>query len=236
MEPIHVAFIMDGNGRWAKSRGLPRIEGHRNGVKRVNEIIDAALDLGLGAVTFYTFSMENWQRPAAEVNALMRLLANYLKSEMDRLHGKNIRFRAIGNLEKLPSEVQKLVFRFMELTKDNTGLMLTSALSYGSRTEIVNAVQSLMREGYRAEDINETVISAHMYTHGMPDPDLIIRTSGEMRISNFLLWQSAYAELYFTDTLWPDFGRQELIEALKDYEGRERRFGATSEQLGKVRN
>jgi undecaprenyl diphosphate synthase len=148
MEPIHVAFIMDGNGRWAKARGLPRIEGHRNGVKRVNEIIDAALDLGLGAVTFYTFSMENWQRPDAEVNALMRLLASYLRSEMERLSARNIRFRAIGNLEKLPSEVQKLLFRFMDLTRDNTGLILTSALSYGGRAGRDTAPRISTRRSY----------------------------------------------------------------------------------------
>ena len=228
MKIRHVALIMDGNGRWAKIKGLPRIEGHRNGVKRVNEIIDAALDQNLKAITFYTFSMENWQRPAAEVNSLMRLLSSYLKSEMERLHRKNINFRAIGNLEKLPLGVQKLLKKFEKLTKNNTGLILTSALSYGGRAEIINAAKKMIQAGLKAEDINEQVMESYLYTAGIPEPDLIIRTSGEMRLSNFLLWQSAYSEFYFTDTLWPDFGTEEFISAIHEYQGRERRFGALS--------
>jgi undecaprenyl diphosphate synthase len=222
----HVALIMDGNGRWAKLRGLPRIEGHRNGVKRVNEIIDAAINQKLKAITFYTFSMENWQRPKAEINALMRLLTNYIKSEMRRLHKQNIVFRAVGNIERLSSGVQKVLKDFEELTKHNTGLIVASALSYGGRAEIVNAAKNIIEKGLRAKDINEEVFESHLYTAGIPNPDLIIRTSGEMRLSNFLLWQSAYSEFYFTETLWPDFDRDEFISAIMEYQGRERRFGA----------
>ena len=227
----HVAIIMDGNGRWAEQRGLPRIEGHRNGVKKVNEIIDVSLEVNLKAITFYTFSMENWQRPAAEVNALMRLLSTYLKSEMQRLHEQNIIFRAIGDIDRLPAGVRKLIKSFEDLTINNTGLMLTSALSYGGRAEIVNTIKKITNKGIRAEDINEEVVGRNLYTAGIPDPDLIIRTSGEIRLSNFLLWQSAYAEFYFTETLWPDFGREEFISALSEYQGRERRSGALPEKI-----
>jgi undecaprenyl diphosphate synthase len=226
MKIRHVALIMDGNGRWAKHRGLPRIEGHRNGVKRVNEIIDAAIDQKLKAITFYTFSMENWQRPRAEVNALMQLLRTYIRTEMHRLHRKNIVFKAIGNIERLPRSVQKLLKEFEELTKNNSGLIVLSALSYGGRAEIVNAVKNIIEKGIKAEDVDEQVVASNLYTRGVPDPDLIIRTSGEMRLSNFLLWQSAYAEFYFTDTLWPDFGRKEFISAIQEFKTRERRFGA----------
>ena len=224
----HVALIMDGNGRWAKLRGLPRVEGHRNGVKRVNEIIDAAIDQKLKAVTFYTFSMENWQRPKAEINALMRLLKTFIKKEMHRLHKKNIVFRAIGSIERLPAGVRKLLKDFEELTKHNSGLIVASALSYGGRAEIVNALKNIMEKGIRAEEVDENILGLHLYTAGIPDPDLIIRTSGEMRLSNFLLWQSAYAEFYFTDTLWPDFGRDKFISALAECKSRERRFGGLS--------
>lgn len=221
----HVAFIMDGNGRWAKQRGLPRIEGHRNGVKRVNEIIDAAVELKLKAVTFYTFSMENWQRPKREVTALMNLLDKYLRSEMRRLHGMNIVFRAIGSIEKLPPGIRKLITEFEDLTRHNTGLILVSALSYGSRAEIIHAVRSIIRDGIPPEKVDEELVGSYLYTAGIPAPDLIIRTSGELRISNFLLWQGAYAELYFTNVFWPDFGREELIAALDEFRARERRFG-----------
>lgn len=235
MDIKHAAIIMDGNGRWAEMRGLPRIEGHRNGVKRVNEIIDASIEAGLKAVTFYTFSMENWNRPAAEVNALMRLLDKYLRGEMHRLHKLNIIFRAIGTIDKLPAGIQKLLHDFEELTKNNTGLIVTTALSYGGRTEIVSAVKKLVEKGVRPEYIDEKYFESFLYTVGIPDPDLIIRTSGEMRLSNFLLWQSAYAEFYFTETLWPDFGRAEFISAIQEYQGRERRFGALSERAKKVK-
>lgn len=221
----HVAFIMDGNGRWAKQRGLPRIEGHRNGVKRVNEIIDAAVELNLQAITFYTFSMENWQRPKREVSALMNLLEKYLRSEMRRLHGMNIVFRAIGSIEKLPPGIQKLISDFEHLTRHNTGLILVSALSYGSRAEIIHAVRGIIRDGIPPEKIDEKLMESYLYTAGIPAPDLIIRTSGELRISNFLLWQAAYAEFYFTNVFWPDFGREGLIAALDEFRARERRFG-----------
>jgi undecaprenyl diphosphate synthase len=228
----HVALIMDGNGRWAKQRGLPRIEGHRNGVKRVNEIIDTAVEIGLQAVTFYTFSIENWNRPATEVRALMRILDKYLRSEMNRLHKMNIVFRAVGNIEKLPDNIRKLLSDFEELTKNNTGLILSSALSYGSRAEIVAAVKKIIKNGVSSKDINEKLFESYLYTAGIPDPDLIIRTSGEMRLSNFLLWQAAYSEFYFTETLWPDFGRKEFIAAINEYKGRERRFGALTGKTG----
>jgi undecaprenyl diphosphate synthase len=228
----HVALIMDGNGRWAKQRGLPRIEGHRNGVKRVNEIIDTAVEIGLQAVTFYTFSIENWNRPVTEVRALMRILDKYLRSEMNRLHKMNIVFRAVGNIEKLPDNIRKLLSDFEGLTKHNTGLILSSALSYGSRAEIVAAVKKIIKNGVRGKEVDEKLFESYLYTAGIPDPDLIIRTSGEMRLSNFLLWQAAYSEFYFTETLWPDFGRKEFIAAINEYKGRERRFGALTGKTG----
>lgn len=222
----HIAIIMDGNGRWAEQRGLSRIEGHREGVRRVDDIIDAALEHKLKALTLYVFSMENWKRPGKEVNALMSILERYLKSEMKRLSEKNIVFRAIGSIERLPERIKKLIKDFEQLTHKNTGLILTGALSYGSQEEIVNAVRQVIREGLSPDAINEKSFENYLYTAGLPNPDLIIRTSGEMRLSNFLLWQAAYSELYFTETHWPDFGRQEFISALEEYEKRERRFGA----------
>ncbi|MBI5675579.1 MAG: isoprenyl transferase [Nitrospirae bacterium] len=230
MKIKHVAIIMDGNGRWARQKGLPRIQGHREGVKRVNEIVEVSIEKKLKALTFYTFSMENWQRPKAEVNALMRLLSVYLKSEMKRLVDKNVVFRAIGDIKKLPDGVQKLIMDFETLSKNNTGLLLTSALSYSGREEIVNAVKNMLSNDVRPEKVDEKMLESYLYTAGIPDPDLIIRTSGEMRLSNFLLWQSAYAEFYFTNTLWPDFGREKFISAIKEYQGRERRFGGLTEK------
>jgi undecaprenyl diphosphate synthase len=230
MKIKHVAIIMDGNGRWARQKGLARIQGHREGVKRVNEIVEVSIEKKLKALTFYTFSMENWQRPRAEVNALMRLLSVYLKSEMKRLVDKNVVFRAIGDIKKLPDGVQKLIRDFERLSKNNTGLLLTSALSYSGREEIVNAVKNMLSNNVRPEKVDEKMLESYLYTAGIPDPDLIIRTSGEMRLSNFLLWQSAYAEFYFTNTLWPDFGREEFISAIKEYQGRERRFGGLTEK------
>jgi len=226
MKINHVALIMDGNGRWAGQRGLPRIEGHREGIKRVNDIIETSIEQGLRAVTFYTFSMENWQRPKREVNALMKFLSTYLKSEMKRLVKMNVVFRAIGDLERLPKGIQKMLKDFESLSKDNTGLMLTSALSYSGRDEIVMVVKRMLANDVRPEDADERLFESYLYTAGIPNPDLIIRTSGEMRLSNFLLWQSAYAELYFTETLWPDFGKDEFISAIKEFQGRDRRFGA----------
>ncbi len=222
----HVAIIMDGNGRWAELRGLSRVEGHREGVKRVGEIIDASNELKLEALTLYVFSMENWQRPTDEVRALMGLLSLYLRREMKKLAKDNIIFRAIGNIEKLPREIQTLLREFEKLTTNNTGLLLTSAISYGGREEILKAVRRMVEEGLKPEEINENIFGNYLYTKGLPDPDLIIRTSGEMRLSNFLLWQSAYSELYFTETMWPDFRKDEFVTAIREYQKRERRFGA----------
>nr|MBC8414369.1 di-trans,poly-cis-decaprenylcistransferase [bacterium] len=188
MKIRHAAIIMDGNGRWAQSRGWSRIKGHRNGVKRVNECIDTAIEMGLEAITFYTFSMENWQRPPAEVNALMKILSAYLKSEMKRLNSLNIVFRAVGRIDRLPSSVRKLIDQFEELTRNNTGLIVSSALSYGGRAEIVDAVKKMVTEGIEVEAVSDEMLESHLYTKGLPDPDLIIRTSGAMRLSNFLLW------------------------------------------------
>jgi undecaprenyl diphosphate synthase len=226
MKINHVAVIMDGNGRWAEQKGLSRIEGHREGVRRVGEIIDTSIELKLKALTLYTFSMENWLRPKIEVDALMTILRNYLKSEMKKLASDNIVFRTIGNVEKLPKNIQKLLKEFEHLTRNNTGLYLTSALSYGSKEEIVRAVKNILKKGLNPEEIDEKTFGKYLYTAGLPDPDLIIRTSGEMRLSNFMLWQAAYAEFYFTETLWPDFGRNEFMSAVKAYQRRERRFGA----------
>jgi len=226
MKLKHVAIIMDGNGRWANQRGLPRIEGHKEGIKRVNEIIDAAIEYGLTAITFYTFSMENWQRPRREVNALMSLLQRYLNSEMQRLIDKGIMFRAIGDTKLLPDGVQRLLKRFEERSRDNRGLIVISALSYGGRDEIINAVRRIITDGINPEEVDKRLFEKYLYTSGIPEPDLIIRTSGEMRLSNFLLWQSAYSEFYFTKTLWPDFGRDEFFYALRICSKRERRFGA----------
>ncbi|MEF9426255.1 MAG: isoprenyl transferase [Candidatus Mariimomonas ferrooxydans] len=222
----HVAIIMDGNGRWAELRGLSRIEGHREGVKRVDEIISAANELKLKALTLYAFSMENWQRPRSEVDALMSLLNFYLRDEMKKFVRDNVIFRAIGELERLPESTKRLLKEFELLTSKNTGLFLSSALSYGGKEEILGAVKRILRDGLKPDEINEETFEKYLYTAGLPHPDLIIRTSGEMRLSNFLLWQSAYSELYFTETLWPDFRKDEFISAVTDYEKRERRFGA----------
>ncbi len=221
----HVAIIMDGNGRWAESRGLSRIEGHREGIKRVREIIDASIKLNLKALTLYVFSMENWQRPKREVSALMELLVLYLKSEMRKFARDNVVFRAIGDLEKFPVTIQKMLKEFEMITAKNTGLMLTGALSYSGREEIIKAVKKMLGAGIKPEEINEKNVENYLYTAGIPDPDLIIRTSGEMRLSNFLLWQAAYSEFYFTETLWPDFGKKEFLSAVAEYNKRERRFG-----------
>ncbi len=226
MDIRHVAIIMDGNGRWAKLRGLSRIEGHKEGVKRVGEIIDASIELKIKALTLYVFSMENWQRPKKEVNALMNLLDFYLRNEMKKLARDNIVFRAIGDFGRLPESIKRLLKEFESLTRENTGLLLTGALSYGGKEEIIGAVKRIVREGLTPEDITEKTFEKYLYTAGLPNPDLIIRTSGEMRLSNFLLWQSAYSELYFTQTMWPDFGKDEFISAIMEYQRRERRFGA----------
>ena len=217
---------MDGNGRWAKTRGLPRFEGHRRGAERAKEIIKAADRLGIRCLTLYAFSMENWQRPEDEVSMLMKLLELYLRRELNGLIKDNVIFRAIGDGWKLPTNIQALLKETEEKTATNTGMTLITALSYGGRDEILRAVRKALCAGMRPEDINEKSFSSLLDTAGTPPPDLIIRTSGERRLSNFLLWQSAYSELYFTDTLWPDFKEEEFIQALLDYQRRERRFGA----------
>jgi undecaprenyl diphosphate synthase len=227
--PRHVAVIMDGNGRWARERGLPRVEGHRRGAESVREIVRVSGELGIDYLTLYAFSIENWNRPKTEVSALMRLLEFYLKQEISELNKNNVRLTAIGRLNELPARAQRQLEKSIEVLKKNTGLTLVLALSYGGRAEIVDAVRSICREvaGERIEvtDIDEKVISQHLYTRAIPDPDLLIRTSGEMRVSNFLLWQISYAEIYVTETPWPDFRRAEYLKALEDYGGRSRRFG-----------
>ena len=227
--PRHVAVIMDGNGRWARERGLPRVEGHRRGAESVREIVRVSGELGIDYLTLYAFSIENWNRPKAEVSALMRLLEFYLKQEIAELNKNNVRLTAIGRLHELPASAQRQLEKSIEALKKNTGLTLVLALSYGARAEIVDAVRSICREvkGERLDvgDIDEKVISQHLYTRAIPDPDLLIRTSGEMRVSNFLLWQISYAEIYVTETLWPDFRKAEFLKALDDYSGRSRRFG-----------
>lgn len=227
--PRHVAVIMDGNGRWARERGLPRIEGHRQGVESVRDVVRTAGKIGVGYLTLYAFSAENWSRPRHEVAALMRLLEKYLRDEIDELNENNVRLEAIGCLKDLPERVQKQLQKTRLATSQNDGMVLILALSYGSRREITDAVRDiakLARDGRISHtDINETLISNHLYTRNYPDPDLLIRTSGEMRISNFLLWQISYAELVVASSLWPDFRKQQFLGAIEEYGKRERRFG-----------
>ncbi|MNE01272.1 Ditrans,polycis-undecaprenyl-diphosphate synthase [compost metagenome] len=233
--PKHLAIIMDGNGRWAKQKGFLRAFGHENGTKSVKTIIEASAKLGIEYLTLYAFSTENWNRPKLEVETLMRVLINSLKKELTTLENNNIKLNAIGNLEKLPKSAQKELQDVMNKTKNNTRLTLTLALSYSSREEIVNAVRNISDKVKNniisLESIDDSIINEHLYTQNLPEVDLLIRTSGEHRISNFLLWQIAYAELYFTDILWPDFKEQDLYEAIVSYQKRERRFGKTSEQI-----
>ena len=230
--PRHVAIIMDGNGRWARERGLSRIEGHRRGAESVREIVRVSGELGVEYLTLYAFSIENWNRPKPEVSALMRLLEFYLKQEIAELNKSNVRLAAIGRVHELPASAQKQLEKSIAALKKNTGLTLVLALSYGGRAEIVDAVRSICGEvkGGRldAADVDEKVISQNLYTRSIPDPDLLIRTSGEMRVSNFLLWQISYAEIYVTETLWPDFRKIPYLKALEDYSGRDRRFGLVS--------
>ncbi len=226
--PKHVGFIMDGNGRWANQRGLPRIEGHRKGAERARQIIREADSLGIKAVTLYTFSMENWHRPKKEVGLLMKLLGSYLKKELSTLMEENVRFKAIGETWRLPDYIQDLIRTYEETTEKNTGLTLVTAMSYGGRNEIIRAVRKAISSGMKEDEITEESFDGLLDTSGVPHPDLIIRTSGEMRISNFLPWQSAYSELYFTPVLWPDFTKEELEKAIEEYRHRERRFGSIS--------
>ncbi|HLY54851.1 MAG TPA: isoprenyl transferase [Stellaceae bacterium] len=231
MPPRHVAIIMDGNGRWAQARGLPRVAGHRRGADAVRRTVTAAGELGIEYLTLYGFSSENWRRPAAEVRELMRLLEYYLRAEVAELHEHGVRLRVIGQRERLPREALRLIEHAERLTAGNARLHLTVALSYGGRDEIAAAARRLAERArlgeIGADEIDEDSFGRHLYTVDLPDPDLLIRTSGEKRISNFLLWQCAYAELLFVDTLWPDFSRLDLENAIREFRGRERRFGAT---------
>jgi len=233
--PKHLSIIMDGNGRWAKQKGLMRAMGHENGTKSVKTTIETCAKLGVEFLTLYAFSTENWNRPKLEVETLMKLLVNSLKKELQTLKDNNIKLHAIGNLEKLPKSAYTELLDVIEATKQNTRMTLTLALSYGSREEIVMAVKSIsdkVKNNIISIDaIDDSIINEHLYTQNLPEVDLLIRTSGEHRISNFLLWQIAYAELYFTDVLWPDFKEQHLYEAIISYQKRERRFGKTSEQI-----
>lgn len=235
--PQHIGVIMDGNGRWAKKLGFLRNIGHETGVKTVRRVVKYCAELGVPYLTLYAFSTENWKRPEAEVSALMQLMMLSLKKEIKSFQENNIRLNAIGNLEDLPSNIRKELTKAMEATKDNTRLTVTVALSYGARSEMIHAVKSISDKVKNniisLEDIDEKTINNHLYTHNLPDVDLLIRTSGEQRISNFLLWQIAYAELYFTEVLWPEFKDEDLAKAIYSYQNRERRFGKTSEQLKK---
>jgi undecaprenyl diphosphate synthase len=223
--PVHVAIIMDGNGRWAKRRGLPRAAGHRAGTENIRRIIERFNDHGVRILTLYAFSTENWRRPRAEVNALIRLLGRFIKREVDNFDRNNIRLQFLGHLENLPDWLQRQVLDAVERTQDNTGLVLNICFSYGGRDDVVNAIRAIVDAGIPASEITEELIADHLTTHGQPDPDLVIRTAGDVRISNFMIWQAAYAELYFTETLWPDFGRVDIDEALTEYGRRQRRFG-----------
>lgn len=223
--PAHVAIIMDGNGRWAKKRGLPRSAGHRAGVERVRTIIRMSSDIGIRHLTLYAFSTENWKRPKNEVSTLMKLLLEYMRQELDELHRENVRIVTLGDLSRLPKDVGAEIARAIDKTKNNTGLTVNMAINYGARQEIAAAIQKAVADGKQPEDIDEDYISSLLYTSGQPDPDIMIRTSGEKRISNYLLFQLAYAELYFTDTLWPDFDEAEFAKALNNYALRDRRFG-----------
>lgn len=235
--PVHIAIIMDGNGRWAKQRSLPRVAGHREGINSVREITRVCGELGIKHLTLYTFSAENWARPRQEVSALMSLLLTTIKKEVAALNKNNVRLTTIGALETLPKAAQKGLRDGMELTRNNTGLNLNLALSYGGRQEIIRAlrkiVQDVQDQVVEPDLISEELLGQYLYTADIPDPDLLIRTGGEYRVSNFLLWQMAYTELYVTPQLWPAFREQQLLEALQDYQHRERRFGLLSEQVRK---
>ena len=232
--PRHIAIIMDGNGRWAEQQGKPRIMGHRAGVKSVQNIVRAARELGIGVLTLYAFSTENWKRPPLEVQALMGLLKTFLESELTTMVRNNVSLRCVGQKDRIPPEVREVMERVIRETADNTGLILNLALSYGGRNEITQAAQAIAKKCLAGtlspEAIDQAVLEQHLYTAGLPDPDLMIRTGGETRLSNFLLWQASYAELYFTEILWPDFRKQDLLTAILDFQKRQRRFGKTGTQ------
>ena len=225
--PSHIAVIMDGNGRWARKRGLPRVAGHRSGINAVREVVEGCAELGVSVLTLYAFSVENWKRPATEVRTLMLLLREYLNREIDNLDRNNIRFKAIGRTDQLEPAVRVELDKAIARTCSNTGMVFVVALNYGGRAEIVDAVNQLLAS--RCESVDEREFSRHLYTAEYPDPDLLIRTSGELRVSNFLLWQIAYTEMYVTDTLWPDFSRKDLYEAIIAFQKRERRYGGLGE-------
>ena len=235
MIPKHTAIIMDGNGRWAEQKGMPRIFGHQNGVTAVRKIVEAASKFNIKYLTLFTFSVENWDRPTSEVDTLMGLLVQTLKDEFEDMFKNNIRLNAIGDLDSLPNEVREELYNIIESTKENTSMTLTLALSYGGKQEIFKAVKEISEKVKNdiicLDNFDDSVINDHLYTSDLPDVDLLIRTSGEKRISNFLLWQIAYAELYFTDIYWPDFTEEDLEKAIVEYQNRERRFGKTSKQL-----
>jgi undecaprenyl diphosphate synthase len=223
--PVHVAIIMDGNGRWARARSLPRLAGHRAGVDNLRRVLEACVEYGIQILTIYAFSTENWSRPESEVKGLIAILEEVIDRELKSLHENGVQLRHIGRLERLDAKLQEKVKHAIELTKDNDRLILNVAWNYGGRAEIVHAIQEIIRDGVPADEISEELLGSYLYTSESPDPDLIIRTSGEMRVSNFLIWQGAYSELYVTPHYWPDFGPDELLEAIQDYAQRERRYG-----------
>jgi undecaprenyl diphosphate synthase len=227
--PQHVGIIMDGNGRWAKARGLPRSAGHRAGTENLRKVLRAAVEFGIEILTIYAFSTENWGRPVGEVRALLAILERVIDRELAELHEEGVQMRHLGRLDRIAPQLRRKVLEAIELTKDNRQLILNVAFDYGGRAELVRAMQRIVVDGVPAEQVDEALISRHLYTAGLPDPDLIIRTSGEMRISNFLIWQGAYAEFYVPATLWPDFDKSELYRALESYNRRERRFGLVFE-------
>jgi len=227
--PTHVAIIMDGNGRWAKKRGLPRQAGHRAGVENLRRVIDACVEFGIKILTIYAFSTENWGRPDSEVRGLMRIFHRVLDQELDELHAQGVCLHHLGDLEGIGEGLQKKVLRAIEMTKNNKRLILNVAFNYGGRAEILHAVRQMLADGISPEELTEDMFSSYLFTKGLPDPDLVIRTSGELRVSNFLIWQAAYAEFHSPPEYWPDFGREELYEALVAYSGRERRFGLLPE-------
>lgn len=227
--PYHVGIIMDGNGRWAKQRGLPRTEGHRHGVENLRGVLEACGDFGIKILTIYAFSTENWGRPPAEVRFLLSIIDYFIDRELNALHEKGVKLRHIGKLDGLNPRLKKRIHEALELTRNNEVITLNIAFNYGGRDDIVQAVRQIMREGVAPEAVTEDLISQHLYTAGQPDPDLIIRTGGDMRLSNFLMWQAAYSEFYSTPTFWPDFNRTELLQAIEYYGARDRRFGLVKE-------
>ena len=229
--PKHIAIIMDGNGRWAQSRGKMRVFGHKNGIKAVRETVEGAAEIGIKFLTLYAFSVENWKRPKKEVNALMRLLVTAINNEMQRLIKNNIKLTVIGETDNLPSKTKEELMQAINITKNNTRMTLTLALSYSGKWDILNAVKKIINDKIDPQNLNEKIFQQYLTTKNVPYPELLIRTSGEHRVSNFLLWEIAYSELYFTDTLWPDFRKKDLKKAIIEYQNRERRFGKTKEQI-----